>query len=354
MKLDFIEIKNVILKDTSVYQTAPETPIRFCFVGPRGVGKTSLLCSMYQQIKKNNVDGVYIDIHSAEGAATSEILNDSLQDMLEMIEETPKGELAALEPSLKGSQDAITHSFVGVQKVKDNQLIKLTPYKQFRFDFKFTDMPGQWYDLNENNDHKEDAKQYLENSVVSFLAVDTPALVKGPATCQRNNRVAVIEEWYRNAAAKLGANKHTVIIVLSRCERYWSQKKLMLEKLKEVYGALIDSLKQDGIEVYVTWIQTLGAIEFSHYEKSREDDGTRIDHARFLRCGDEYAPVNCCTPLQLALAKGLTRAADAIDPGVWAKLGFGIKALAKDAATAMAHELEEKIHESDVNTYKTL
>lgn len=55
MEIRIVRNKQLDILQTSTKGYETEKPITFCFVGPRGVGKTSLLASMYYEIKQSNV-----------------------------------------------------------------------------------------------------------------------------------------------------------------------------------------------------------------------------------------------------------------------------------------------------------
>ena len=344
MIIEFHRRQDLDSDNTATYQSVP---LPFCFVGPRGVGKTSLLASMYQEIKNRGVEGVYIDLHSDVGERTSTLLNNSHLDMLDMIEDTEMYQIVA-NMGLRGNTEEKTFEFIGEKTIRDTDILKCTNYKRFRFVYQFTDMPGGWYTTHDPK-FKDQAKKQLEESFVSFLAIDTPALMRGDASNERSNCSTRIKEWYDNALNTLKNNHHTVIIVLSRCEKFWKQKNEMRERLEKVYGSLIKKLVGNGIAVYLTWIKTLGGVEFSHYEAINSGDG-RDKVARFMRTGD-YKPENCATPLQLALQHGMASAAHKIEVNFWDEIGIGIGELALKAAKTMADDLRNNLHAGEEGTY---
>lgn len=352
MKINFKRYERRDYEDTRTYRS---NPIKFCFVGPRGVGKTSLLASMFEEIKKNRIKELLVDVHEegeeALGPSTSKRLDRSLQKMLEMVEETELGAVVETTLGITGNQESSVSEFIGEYIVEDEDFFSRSKYKRFDFVFHLTDMPGQWYDLESPN--KEQAESILKESLVSFLAVDAPALMNGLATCNRVNKNNIISQWYDEAAAQLAANKHTVVIVLSRCEKYWNDKDGLLDKLQETYGSMICSLKHVGVDVYVTWVKTIGGLEFSHFDTKRKEDGTKDSIARFLRTG-EYKSENCATPLQLALQHGLVRAAETIPTDILDALGLDVNGLAVKAAQRFADILHERLNAGSEGTYKKL
>lgn len=323
------------------------SPIPFCFVGARGVGKTSLLTSMYKQIKDANLVNFSIDPTTEAGNSTEERLSEAHEKMLEMIEETKLHAIAEEELGLTGSTDIRYFEISGEQTVRDTDVLKLSDFKKFRYKFGFTDLPGEYF--TGNAEERQKAQNVLQNSLVSFLAVDTPALMSNRLKNMRSNKIESIGNMYYHTE---WTQQHTVIIVLSRCEKYWNQRNEMLNKLREHYEDFYNILKSKNIRVFVTWVKTLGGMEFSHYTKE-DRNGKTVDRAHFKRIGN-YEPENCATPLQLALEYGLSQLSDLIKPGLSAKLGLSNEELAKKATEELALELRKTLHAGNQGTYMEL
>lgn len=199
-------------------------------------------------------------------------------------------------------------------------------------------------------DFRQMSQKYLKNSAVSFLAIDTPAIMEGDKHNAHNNCTTPIAACYDMVRDELAANKHTVIIVLSRCEHYWNERERMLEQLNKHYGALVSRLKAAGVDIIVTWVKTLGGLEFLEYVSSEDGE---CNKAKFVRVGD-YHPENCATPLQLALSHGMKRVRDSIKPGFGLYIGFDVKALAVNASLQIAEELRTQLHAGNENTFAYL
>lgn len=333
--------------DIKGYET--EKPITFCFVGPKGVGKTSLLASMYYEIKQSNVMSVKVDALTEIGERTQKSLDASHKKMLNMIEKTAMKRSVDLRlegKSLGATQEDKHYEFICEGTVDDTDWIRMSDRKRFRYRCEFIDIPGGWYN-DAKLEEKAKAREYLKNSAVSFLAIDTPAIMVSDSTNDYSNYTTTIAECYDNVHNELAANKHTVIIVLSRCERYWNERERMLEQLNKYYGALINRLKATGVEVIVTWVKTLGGMEFLQFRKNDDESYT----ARFIRMGN-YAPENCSTPLQLALSHGIARVKDSIKPGFFPM--FDVKKYAIQAADEIASELKRRLLTDDKDSFKLL
>lgn len=326
------------------------SPINFCFVGPRGVGKTSLLASMYQEIKKKGVIGFSIDLNTVAGRETQARLDDAHEAMLEMIDETPMHGLADESLGIAGSAGPRYYEITGEKKIEDTDWLKWTRYKTFRYKFGFTDIPGTYYLEDSSPQNAEAAANALKNSLVSFLAIDTPALMDSQLKNKRLNTSERIASLYESASWEKG---HTVIIVLSRCEKYWRDREFMIDKIKEYYGGLVKNLKSRGVRVFITWVKTLGGMEFDFFSTAKDPNGKKRYIARFLRTGD-YAPENCATPLQIALHYGLARLSDHIIPGPLDWLGLANGELAKEATEELSGQLGRKLNAGGADTFKEL
>lgn len=312
-------------------------PLDICFVGPRGVGKTSLLASMSQELKKGNCADIFIDTQTHAGRFTSTTLNKSWEDMLTMIDDTDIGEivpasgLAASNYAYLGEDG---REFIFTGRFSKQATFKT---KTFLYPFRFVDMPGGWYDDEEQ--HADKVNRILGNSMASFLTVDTPAMMKGMAMHAKKNRPGKIYDWYNTAMSSFKQNIHIVIFVLSRCEAYWDKKELLLEKLKERYGDLIDLLKKNAIPIAVVPVQTMGGIKFQGYDPEGE--------ATFIRTGD-YKPAKCVIPLRVALFSGFINTLKKIKEehgGIWDDvfdvLGFSHYDIAFEGAHKLANQLIE-------------
>lgn len=346
MEIKIERNKNLDIQQSNTHGYETTTPISFCFVGLRGVGKTSLLASMHHEIQQSNVTCVKIDTYNEKGAWTFDQLENSRREMLGMIEKTPKHGIVEEELGIIGSGDEKRYEFLCEATVEDTDLWSRSKNKRFRFRCEFIDIPGGWYwDASEQD--KAKARKNLVNSAVSFLCIDTPPLMKGDMHNGLQNAPSRIANIYDEVLQDLAANKHTVILVLTRCEFCWNDRKAMLEKVDKYYGKIIERLKAAGIEVYVTWIQTLGGLKFQNFRKKEN----ALGYKQVFRRDGDYVPENCATPLQIAMSRGMERAQERINPGFLSALGWDVKELAVKAANKIATELKKQLHAGEENTY---
>lgn len=362
MEFDYEKISITGAEKKSVYRC---TPMQFCFVGPRGVGKSSLLASMYHELEEvKQLDNFTIDLRTEVGRRTQARLAVAKGKMLRMI--TESSPYATAEPGigLEADEELNIFEFEGRSVVADSGRLGRwlgKGEKEFRFPFRFVDMPGGWYQPERiDSEIEAEVRAVLEGSAVSFLTIDTPALMANAAICHRNNKVDTIKSWYESSLDCLSERGHTVVMVLSRCERYRADVPGMIARLRSTYSVLIRKLKAAGIQVYATYVQTLGGMEFETYETLQM--GTEVvERARFIRVGD-YAPCNCATPLALALRHGLLMALQRLRDKksgnfllAWgAALGWNNIDPAIRAAEGLVMALNTQVHAGENYTYEEL
>lgn len=304
-------------------------PIKITFVGARGSGKTSLMTSMCHELEDKGVSDFSVTTD------TSRVLQETYESMLEMIEDTKIYEFVQ-NSGIAGSTDCDKYTFEGRQIMEG---------RHFIFPFEFTDMPGGWYtDTGAAAAHDQEVSKTLLNSTASFLVVDAPALFTGGLIHEKGNKPKAVARWYRLNKDSLALQHHTVILVLSRCERFISDSTMrdkLFEKVRKEYGPIVRELNAAGVDVVCTWVQTLGGVQFYKYEKG--DDN--VKHAQFIKTG-EYDPQNCAMPLILALHHGMDEIEKRLEDemqGCWQQLAKIFEGFFGPTPTASAHTCAQKL-----------
>ena len=276
--------------NTGVTSYCCNTDMQFLLVGARGVGKTSLVASMLHQILNMGLGGYFYALGDTA---------DDLTDLLHRMTASLNTSLTNFD-GIKGiDKSADIHCFnfeLSGKSPKDAQ-------KHFYFPVKIVDLPGGWYTGDSNTDkaQKEEIKRLLLQSQVSFICINTPALMEGSNECFNSFNCPVkISGWYHNNRFldELKAHGHKVIFVLSRCEKYRNQREEMREKLQNctAYKGLINAMLKVGLPVELTYVHTLGGVEFDRYEPLNE----KLQREKYKITG-MYKPENCDAPLMRAL-----------------------------------------------------
>jgi hypothetical protein len=265
-------------------------------VGPRGVGKTSLLAAMYNELD-SELSRIGCTL-SLEAGPTLASINGQLKDLKKLA--TGTGIKVQAGEGIAGGSDMREYIFnldVGNGGEPETAL-------------RFVDIPGGWY--SGTGDWKI-ADQEAINSRVSFLAVDATALMESPSKDleyigkyhEDINSPSDIHEFYKRAKFAEG---HIVILSLIRAETYVKQGNidLLLKKTKYAYRELSDRLNKNGIPFYACYVETVGSLIFNSFTES---DGIVSSHfRRDPKIG--YRPSRCAIPLRIAAGTALGKALD--------------------------------------------
>ena len=285
------------------------TTINISMVGPRGVGKTSLLAAMYKELD-DELSKMGCNLSLGAGTTTK-----------------------AITSRLNELKKAATSSGIKVQK--DEGIPSTGALIEYKFDMdigdggapevtlRFMDMPGAWYIGEGGRKELDNADRTLGESHVSFLAVDATALMEAPSKQTGGmgkhhdeiNNPEAIRQAYKRALNHFG-DDHLVVITLIRAETYVKSGRItdLYKRLREAYGDLASGLQKNGkqISVFGCYVETVGSLIFNNFI---EKDGVVISEFRRIP-GKGYAPSRCAIPLRLAVSKGLMKAVHQADKKV--------------------------------------
>jgi GTPase SAR1 family protein len=235
--------------------------VKITMIGPRRVGKTSLLTAMYQQLEdKNRLTNIQLtpDINTATylGKRLAELKSLS-DDFEEAFEEKgiQRTEAAAGSDSLR--------SFIFDLGKKGTK-----PSLQLHFQ----DYPGG-YILHKDKDEQEFVKKLLTESVVVLIAIDAPSLMEAKGRWHQDRNSAMeITAWFKNVYQDIKSPR-LVIFAPVKCESYMKNPKSaneLLKRVKEEYANLLDLFSAEALRqkvaVVVTPVQTVGNVFFSYIE----------------------------------------------------------------------------------------
>lgn len=261
-------------------------PIEFEFpvnmLGPRGVGKTSMLAAITNEFQ--NV-AMAAGLHLTPDAKTAIDLQQTFTDMKRMC----SGRLGAyVEPTVKPGMSEEVFTFT-----------LSTPRGGTKMKLKFHDFPGGWL---MDKDRAGDYDDQLKRAAVIFVAVDVPALME--LDCGEIN-------FPNRVSAALGTALHNdetdwphrlIVFVPMRGELWFhrGEAERVYERFVKSYKATLDALegyaKRGRVAGVYCPIQTLGAVEFAAFKP----EGDR-HLPRFRKVRDEYQPVDCDQPLRYLL-----------------------------------------------------
>lgn len=250
-------------------------------LGPTGVGKTSLVSTLYQAIERfyagKPVQVVAADIGTEEALIEN---NEMMTAELAQGRFSPSSELATTEP--------VTYR-LHVELVKRTGELDLA--------LTFLDFPGGW--INDGNrEHKEAYQQALTDSSAVILPIDAVVLMETPTDLARwRNRYlqierikTFVEHWAKHRAVAKHKDPALLVLAPVKCESYFAdnggdddRSEELRNKTYEVYRDVIDAYRNEygrGNEVLYAPVDTIGCIELE------EVDFTEIDGT--IRLADRY------------------------------------------------------------------
>lgn len=281
---------------------ATARPMRICMLGPRGVGKTSVVTAMHTGLRQA-VNGT--DLFLIAEPDTQAILN------------AKKTCLTSMFSGLHGENEMVTES--GISGDAATTMFSFTygmNSQNVNIGMEIRDYPGE-YLLTQ----PETVAEYVREADAILVVIDTPCLMEeGGRYNEGRNRPQLVMDFLMknldNTADKL------VLFVPLKCECYCADGRIALvtEKIRKVYAPLIDHLRDKGDEYgfhrrvccAVTPIQTLGGVAFHDFERGADgsvkevttSDGSilpaRVNY-RFTSGDAAYAPRNCAQPLYYLL-----------------------------------------------------
>lgn len=257
-------------------------------VGPRGVGKSSLLAAMYERLQPEfNDTGCRLAPVSTTGAQLAQRL----------------GELKTL-----GDEFRSTGGLAGDANVRDYEF-EIGPVRgKPSLNLNFSDVPGRYYAADAARSETETVDEHLTRAVASVVAIDAPALMEeGGKYHDAINRPGQVRDLYQRVLSSADETR-LVILAPVRCEAYLAVKQgksrasELLAQVRKGYEGLLAVLRQkefrDRVAVVITPVQTVGCVRFSRFET---DSGHPVAVFRKFTHDAAYAPSDCEQPLRYIL-----------------------------------------------------
>ena len=231
-----------------------EKTLRITMLGGRGVGKTSLLASVYGQFE-NHVRELFLQLTPDE--PTMFVLTEKIQELQRANDTITTG-------GIRPTTDMRSYSFgLGL------------PFQRPEMTLCFRDYPGEWV----RNNSKE-VIQYIRESDAIWLAIDAAALMeKKGAYHQQINRSELIIEFFKHALEDLPRDHKKLILLLPiKCESYMDgdvRTKDLRHAIEDQYGSLVEKIKEFDefgrrFAIAITPVQTLGKVKFSHVDQKED------------------------------------------------------------------------------------
>lgn len=247
-----------------------DTPIQFILVGSSGVGKTSLLVSLYAQMITFGCLGVFLP--------REEKHEDVLRKQYEKMSQSLSGKTGVFG-GIEKTDDVCSYAYELVGNVKN---------RRFVFPVCFKDIPGGYYKGGNLNDaDRKEFRDIFKASKVFMICIDAPSLMN-----KQDDGVTICSHFNQYLGSMTSENTGLkIIFIFCKSESYTFED--MVKRLRSSsYNAIIDKCIHKKIPVEVTYIHTLGGVKFEKYNESNEP---------IFNIVGEYVPKNCEVPLLRAL-----------------------------------------------------
>ena len=282
---DIIKKKYNDIKDV-ISENIAETPvIKATMMGPRAVGKTSIMASIFSDTR-DSVAGTRLYFRPSQ-ESSSELINKRLALMNifdKRIKPTDTPQTGAIAASNTVATFGFEMGFVGRKKTVDIEI---------------KDFPGEYLVSKPN-----EVSEFIDESHVVMIAIDTPYLMEedGKYNEEKNN-VQLVSSFL--ASHSESVKDKLILFVPLKCERYFHDNRMeqLRQKIESAYSQLIGFCKKSNIACAVAPIQTLGGVEFDGFENNIQNYGgtSKVSKYRFYGDHPEYKPLFCVQPLYFLL-----------------------------------------------------
>lgn len=270
---DFISLKS---GDVSV------PTLSICMMGPRSVGKTTVLTSIFHESQSQICEGSSIYLKALDD--NTNMLNDYHTMLVDAVQKKNASNLPA-------SNTTSEFNF-GLGLAGRKESVKL----------KIRDFPGEYLTSSIKSD-REEIYNFMADATVILIAIDTPYLMEENGIYNNEkNKIDVVSHYLKDNVAAI--KDKLVLFVPLKCERYLHDGKLQLvaEKTKEAYRELTSFFENNNIASFVTPIITLGGIEYDRMEENtKAGDISKVSVFRPWELKPEYKPLFCPQPLYYLL-----------------------------------------------------
>jgi len=285
--------------------------IDIVMVGPRGVGKTSLLASMYQNLIPE-FNKTSCDFQCGDGKTRAD-----MDEHLTELKELCRG----LQPRTTGvapSADVRKHVFTLAERKKKPSL-----------ELRFIDIPGGHYaSKTASEDDMKTARNFLSISKAAVVAIHTPALMEnGGKYHERVNKPFAMAELFKDAFAQC---QEPLLVILApiRFETYRQVPDKVAAAVREGYKDLLRFLNRPDmrelVAVVLAPVETVGCLKLKSVVE--DEQGEPIFKFAKEAFGRDYTPAHCAQPLRyilhftVGLHNAYTRARGGVNPPLFIKL----------------------------------
>ena len=260
--------------------------IKVTMMGPRAVGKTSIMASIFSETK-DYIAGTKLYFRvGKESCAALEAKRLNLMyifDKRKSLSDSPNA--GAIQATAEETTFKFEMGFVGHSKTVDIEI---------------TDFPGEYLDSRH-----EKVSNYILQSQVIMIAIDTPYLMEeGGRYNEEKNRVQTVTRFVTEHTDEF--KDKLIMFVPLKSERYFHDGKIdnVKQAVVSTYSSIVNFCKQCNTACVVTPIQTLGDVEFDTFiDNPMQGVSTLTKLSKYRFCGEDakFTPLFCVQPMYYVL-----------------------------------------------------
>ncbi len=256
--------------------------LSICMMGPRSVGKTTVLTSIFHESQAHICEGSSIYLKALD--QNTNMLNDYHTMLVDAVQKKNASNLPA--------SNTVSDFMFGLGLVGRMESVKL----------QIKDFPGEYLTSSIKSD-RDEVYNFMASATVILIAVDTPYLMEeGGAYNVEKNKVDIVTHYLKDNVTAV--QDKLVLFVPLKCERYMHDGKIAMvsEKVKESYHELITFFGSNNIASFVTPIITLGGIELDGMKQNpMPGEVSVLPVFRSWEKNPVYKPLFCPQPLYYLL-----------------------------------------------------
>ncbi len=291
-------------------------------IGPNGVGKTTLLATMYNEHAYVNTSKFSF---KPEGD-TIENLRAAYEQLEKLNDQTQNAPHTGLLPGEKGF---VTHKFS--IKFEKNRLI----------DLRFYDHKGGY--LNQKKSElPEEFLHAIKDSVTFFNVIEGGVLMEGDDyTNKCVNMPTVIKDYLEDALDD--KQKHLIVFVVTKCEKWLNSNRAGYDNLKRKFEVrhkpVLNAIRsRDNVVGVFVPVRTLGCVEFT--EMVRTDNEPPYWKPCYTRKPGKFEPKFVEQPLCYMVAFLLNQFHE--NRNIFSKFGWWVTKKNQRYISALEHFANKK------------
>lgn len=260
------------------------TPIlSVCMMGPRSVGKTTVLTSIFSESQSQLCDGSRLYLNALDNNTAK--LNDYHTMLVDAVAKKDAANLPA--------SNVMSKFLFGLGITGRVPSVKIS----------IQDFPGEYLTSNKQTD-RDEVYNFMSNATVILIAIDTPYLMEdGGKYNNEKNKIDIVTHYIKDNSALV--KDKLILFVPLKCERYMHDGVIneVSQKVIASYSELITFCMDNNIASFVTPIITLGGMEFDKMVDAPIgiSEVRRIAMYRPWDKMPEYRPLFCPQPLYYLL-----------------------------------------------------